>query len=176
MLPTAAPCRRRAGSALLAAAALLTACREAEDVPRTYTALDAPGRTVPAVPGGNADRGAAALTAYGCGACHVIPGVPGATGLVGPSLAGMGRRVYLAGLLPNDTDHLVRWIRHPQAVAPGTAMPDLGVSERDARDMAAYLFTLREISGAGTRRWRPGRDQGIKRSEFLNGLAFAIAP
>jgi len=80
---------------------------------------------------------------YGCGACHVIPGVTGATGMVGPPLDGWSRRVYIAGNLANTPENLVRWIRYPQAVEPGTAMPDLGVNEADARDIAAYLYSLR---------------------------------
>lgn len=85
-------------------------------------------------------RGARAMVDYGCGACHVIPGVTGARGTVGPPLAGFGDRAYVAGVLPNDPGGLVRWLIDPPAHAPRTAMPDLGVTEADARDMAAYLY------------------------------------
>jgi cytochrome c len=95
-----------------------------------------------AVPGANADRGRHALAAMGCAACHVIPGVQGADGKVGPPLAGIGSRIMIAGQVPNTPDNLVRWIRDPQAIEPGTAMPNLGVSEQTARDIAAYLYTL----------------------------------
>jgi cytochrome c1 len=37
-----------------------------------------------------------------------------------------------------------RWIQHPQQVAPGNGMPDLGISDIQARDISAYLYTLRE--------------------------------
>lgn len=104
-----------------------------------------PARFQPSdLPGAQPDRGARVMRhAYGCGACHVIPGVTGATGMVGPPLNGWSRRAYIAGNVANTPDNLVRWLQHPQAIEPGTAMPDLGVSEADARDMAAYLFSLR---------------------------------
>jgi cytochrome c len=92
--------------------------------------------------GGDVDRGRAALRKYGCSSCHTIPGVLGANGLVGPPLTSMGGRAYLAGALPNTPENLVRWIRHPQQIRPPNAMPDLGVTEQDGRDMAAYLYTL----------------------------------
>jgi cytochrome c1 len=60
-------------------------------------------------------------------ACHVIPGVPGARGMVGPPLTMFARRAYIAGQLPNEPDNLLRWLQDPQAVEPGTAMPNLGV-------------------------------------------------
>lgn len=104
-----------------------------------------PQRVTPAdLPGAQPERGARLMRApYGCGACHVIPGVTGATGMVGPPLDGWSRRVYIAGNLQNTPENLVHWIRQPQAVEPGTAMPDLGVTEADARDIAAYLYSLR---------------------------------
>jgi cytochrome c len=101
------------------------------------------GRNPPAeVPDGNPARGREAIQRYGCGTCHGIPGVRGADGTVGPPLDDFGRRSYIAGQLPNTGPNLQRWIMNPQAVEPGTAMPDLGVTSIDARDMAAYLFTL----------------------------------
>lgn len=96
-----------------------------------------------AVTGGDAGRGRLAIEAYGCGACHVIPGVPGARGLTGPPLNSFARHVYIAGELPNEPGMLVRWIRDPPSLAPQTAMPNLGVSEATARDIAAYLYELR---------------------------------
>lgn len=95
------------------------------------------------VPGGDANRARPAIQMYGCGSCHEIPGVAGAHGAVGPPLTGMGKRAYVAGKLPNDPANLVYWIQHPQAVWPGNAMPDLGVTDQDARDIAAYLYTLK---------------------------------
>jgi len=95
------------------------------------------------VPGGSAARGAQRIAQLGCSACHTIPGVPNADGNVGPPLTRFGSRIYIAGMLRNTPANLVRWIREPQAVVPGNAMPNMGVSEVDARDIAAYLYTLR---------------------------------
>ena len=100
------------------------------------------GTPVSAVPGGDAERGAAVLRAYGCSACHSIPGIPGADTFVGPPLENWAQRYYVAGSLPNTPENLIRWIQVPQEIEPGTAMPNLGVTEQDARDMAAYLYTL----------------------------------
>ena len=89
------------------------------------------------------DRGRTALQQYACAACHTIPGVTGAVARVGPPLGGIASRTILGGVLPNNTENMVRWIREPQRHSPLTAMPDLGVAERDARDITAYLETLR---------------------------------
>jgi putative membrane protein len=96
-----------------------------------------------AMTGGNPDRGAEALSTYGCVTCHTIPGVREARGLVGPPLTRIASRVYLAGRLPNTPDNIEKWIQHPQAVDEKTAMPDTGVTDADVRDIAAYLYTLR---------------------------------
>jgi cytochrome c1 len=93
--------------------------------------------------GGDPHAGEQALLRYGCGGCHTIPGVRRARGLVGPPLTAYGKRIYVAGTLYNSPDNLVRWIMDPQAIDPATAMPKVGVSEADARDIAAYLYTLR---------------------------------
>jgi cytochrome c len=107
-------------------------------------ACSTPGSALPAAESdlGDPDRGAALIGDYGCGSCHVIPGLQQADGLVGPPLTSFGRRSYIAGALPNNAENLQRWIRDPQGVEPGTAMPDLGVTTIDARDIAAYLLTL----------------------------------
>jgi mono/diheme cytochrome c family protein len=92
---------------------------------------------------GNAAHGKVALEQYACASCHIIPGVVAPPGRIGPTLAAMGDRSIVAGLLANAPEGMVAWIRHPQKVSPGTAMPDMDVSEQDARDMAAYLEALR---------------------------------
>lgn len=92
--------------------------------------------------GGDVERGSLAISRHGCGSCHTIGGVPGANALVGPELDGLVSRSYIGGVLPNTGANLVRWIQDPRAYAPKTAMPDLDVSERDALDIAAYLYTL----------------------------------
>ena len=93
--------------------------------------------------GGNAEHGKQLINAYGCGACHIVPGIQGARGLVGPPLLYFGQRTMIAGELPNTPDNLVRWIENPKAIEPKTAMPDLGLAADQANDIAAYLYTLR---------------------------------
>lgn len=95
-----------------------------------------------ALTGGDAHAGREKIREYGCDACHTIPGIPGADALVGPPLAGIGGRMYIAGILTNTPDHMVQWILDPPALDSATAMPSVGVTERDARDIAAYLYTL----------------------------------
>ena len=92
---------------------------------------------------GDADNGRLLLRQFGCGACHRISGVATAEGTIGPPLDGVARRVYLAGRLPNSPENMVRWIRSPQSIDPHTTMPDLQVTQAHARDMTAYLYTLR---------------------------------
>ena len=92
---------------------------------------------------GDPARGAELISHYGCGTCHEVPGVEGADGLVGPPLDHFSRRGYIAGELPNSATNLDRWIEDPQRIEPGTAMPYLGVSDRDARDITAYLYSLK---------------------------------
>lgn len=91
---------------------------------------------------GEPDRGRRLLAAYGCGACHVIPGVKDARGQVGPPLTRFAERHFIAGAVLNTPEELVAWIVNPQAIEPGTVMPNLGVTADEALDMAAYLFTL----------------------------------
>lgn len=92
--------------------------------------------------GGSPERGRLAFRRYGCGGCHKVTGEVMASGQVGPPLDEIGVRAYLAGRLENRPDNMIRWIRHPRGVDSETAMPELGVSARDARDIAAYLYTL----------------------------------
>ena len=95
------------------------------------------------VTSGDVGRGREALIRHGCGACHAIAGVPGARGRVAPSLTDVRERSYLAGRLPNTPGNMIRWIQNPQGFIPGTAMPNLGVTESEARDIAAYLYRHR---------------------------------
>jgi cytochrome c1 len=93
--------------------------------------------------GGNAAQGKLVIERYNCGSCHTIPGVRGARGLVAPPLFWFARRTYIGGEVPNTPDNLVRWVLSPQSIEPKTAMPALGLTEQQARDVAAYLYTLR---------------------------------
>ena len=91
---------------------------------------------------GNAGRGQRLLAQYQCGSCHAIPGVPAAQGNIAASLDAFGKRSYIAGRIPNNSEALVRWIVTPAALIPDTPMPSMGVSTSEARDMAAYLGAL----------------------------------
>jgi cytochrome c len=92
---------------------------------------------------GDPDRGRQLFDAYGCVACHAVQGVGTARGRVGPPLDGIANQRIIAGVLPNTQENLARWIIDPAAFAPNTAMPDVGVTEEHARDIAAWLHTLR---------------------------------
>ncbi len=92
---------------------------------------------------GNPQVGKKLIVSSGCGACHTVPGIYTARGLVGPPLYFYSRRTMIAGELPNTPDNLVRWLMNAPAIEPGTAMPDLGLSKQQARDITAYLYTLR---------------------------------
>jgi cytochrome c1 len=100
-------------------------------------------RLAAAVTGGAPGAGKVAIMRRACGACHIIPGVPGARGGVGPPLTGFARRTYIAGRLVNTPDNLTAWIFDPQAVDAATAMPPTGVGRAEARDICAYLYTLK---------------------------------
>jgi mono/diheme cytochrome c family protein len=96
------------------------------------------------VDGGDPARGLAlvATGSYGCAACHAIPGVRFPRGNVGPPLDGMAGRSLIAGQLPNKPGVLVSFLQNPPALAPQTGMPDVGLSVDQARDIAAFLYTL----------------------------------
>lgn len=116
--------------------------------PRDYRALMADAKPhrhepVPVRDRPDPERGKTAMQQYACVTCHKIPGVVGPDAPVGPPLDGMGTRTYIAGVLRNEPENMVRWLRSPQEVSPLSAMPDLEVGEQDARDIAAYLARLR---------------------------------
>ena len=91
--------------------------------------------------GGDPSRGEAMFIQYGCGSCHALKNVRTATGMVGPPLDGIALRMIIAGHLANNPTNMESWIRDPQHVSPGTAMPDLNVGAQDARDITAFLYT-----------------------------------
>jgi cytochrome c2 len=95
------------------------------------------------VEGGDVARGRRLVSDFGCAGCHTIPGIRGADGNVGPPLTRVGDRQIIAGVLRNEPANLIRWLRHPQSVVPGNAMPEMGIGEQEARDIAAFLYTLR---------------------------------
>ena len=94
-----------------------------------------------ALTGGSAHRGRQAFVNIGCGGCHTVDGVPQAHGLVGPPLDGIAIRAIIAGKLANNPSNLEHWISSPQSVVPGNAMPDMPMTDRDSRDIAAFLYT-----------------------------------
>jgi cytochrome c len=102
-------------------------------------------RTNRAVAGGDPALGREALHSYGCTSCHAIPGertVGGLNSYVGPPLDSFSTRRFIAGSLANTDENLISWITNPQAIRPGSAMPDLGVSEAEARHITAFLYSL----------------------------------
>jgi cytochrome c len=93
--------------------------------------------------GGDPRRGQAAFRQHGCPSCHKIPGVPGAYGLIGPLLGDIASRVYIAGVLPNTPANLISWIQMPSALDERTPLPNMGITESQARDLAGYPYTLK---------------------------------
>ena len=93
--------------------------------------------------GGNPRNGRQLIQHFGCGSCHTIAGVPGASATVAPSLEKLKSRQFLAGRLSNTPENLQRWIRDPRSIDPRTAMPAVGLDEAAARDVAAYLYVAR---------------------------------
>lgn len=100
-------------------------------------------RVARALTGGDPARGHQLLSQYGCVSCHTIPGVLDANANVGPPLTRVAMRTYLAGRIQNTPENMMQWIRNPKSVDEKTAMPVTGVTERDGRDIVAYLYTLR---------------------------------
>ena len=108
-----------------------------------FLLLSSCGEAGPPALGGNPENGKLLLRQFACGSCHSIPGVANASGRVGPPLEGVAKRVYLGGVLPNTPENMASFIREPHKADPRTAMPAMGVSEAHARDMVAYLYTLK---------------------------------
>ncbi|MFN3619023.1 c-type cytochrome [Sphingorhabdus sp.] len=96
------------------------------------------------MPNASAERGYNVIESAGCGSCHTIPGLDWPKGKVGPDLAGLAERALIAGRLPNQPDILAAYIRNAPALVPGSGMPAMPVSKREARDIAAYLYEAEE--------------------------------
>jgi cytochrome c2 len=114
----------------------------AMSVAAALAGCDSGARTATVMTGGDAERGRAVIRTYGCHTCHTIPGVTGADATVGPPLGQLAARSFVAGR-SNSPSNLIEWIRHPQHQRPASPMPEMNVTEHDARDIAAYLYTLR---------------------------------
>jgi cytochrome c2 len=102
---------------------------------------DQSSSTAIAMTRGDIARAPELIRRYGCAGCHTIPGIPGGDGKVGGPLKDIRQRVYVGGVVTNSPDNLVRWIVSPQTFSPRTAMPATGISEAEARDVAAYLYS-----------------------------------
>nr|WP_085985169.1 cytochrome C [Microvirga lotononidis] len=109
---------------------------------RVKSDRDARARAI-ALTGGDPDLGLRLAQRYGCVGCHIVPGIPGAQGRVGPTLQAYAARVYVGGVVPNSPDNLIRWIENPRSIDPQSAMPVTGISRDEARHVATYLYTLR---------------------------------
>src|SRR3954449_2383209 len=105
--------------------------------------FDAKSEGGPANFSGDPKRGAVLIRQYGCGGCHFIPGIVDATGNVGPPLLHVGTRTYIAGFFSNSPESMAQWIQDPQKALPGNAMPRMGVTPQDSRDITAFLYTLK---------------------------------
>jgi mono/diheme cytochrome c family protein len=93
--------------------------------------------------GGQIARAVPLMLANGCAGCHTIAGVPGAQGMVGPALdSSLPQKVYIAGTIQNTPTNMIAWLRRSRDIQPRTAMPSTGITEQDARDIAAYLYAL----------------------------------
>jgi cytochrome c2 len=125
-----ATCSRRRLVSLLGGMLLVGGCGEHAGAPHWNT-------------GGDPRHGAIIITRESCGACHAIPTIQQADGQVGPPLTHFAERTVIAGVLPNTPANLERWIQYPQAITPGNAMPNSGLDDAQARDVAAYLYTLK---------------------------------
>ena len=108
--------------------------------PRAFNAMQQQHETARLMTQGDASKAPASLRRFGCSGCHEIPGISGADGKVGGSLSDLRKRVYIGGVLNNTSDNLIQWIVSPPKFSPRTAMPVTGISEAEARDVAAYLY------------------------------------
>ncbi len=124
---------------ILAAAMLLTGIAAAG----CNSGRDGAAATARNLTGGDPDRGKSAIGKYGCGGCHTIPGIEGANATVGPPLNNIATRQVLGGHLSNTPENMKLWIQKPQQVDPKNVMPDMGVTDQDAKDIVAYLYTLK---------------------------------
>jgi cytochrome c1 len=93
-----------------------------------------------ALTGGDPEKAMPAIIRYGCAACHDIPGARMPGGRAAPPLADVTQRIYLGGAVNNTPENLVRWIANPKQFDPRSGMPVTGISDAEARNVAAYLY------------------------------------
>ena len=123
---------KRVAVLLLLVVLLLGACSKREEKAQ-----------IVAQTGGNIDHGRQLVQQYGCTSCHDIPNVSGPRGMVGPPLTGFASRQIIAGKFPNTTENLTKYLQNPQLADPANAMPNLGLTPDQTRDIAAFLYTLK---------------------------------
>jgi mono/diheme cytochrome c family protein len=143
-------------AAMLSVLAALTACSDSQEQ-----------LAASKIDGGEPEQGLALIQSYGCGTCHVIGGVRGARGRVGPELKEYAQQNLLAGFLPNTPQNLIAWLVDPVALKPGTGMPAQGVTETEARHIASYLYTL---GGGEARVYPPDPPLPLRHEERAVGL------
>jgi cytochrome c len=108
-----------------------------------YSKHQALEKEVAQLTSGDPERGRDLAQSRGCVGCHDIPGTRGPRGNVGPPLAGIATRVYVGGVLLNTPDNLRQWLLDPPRIDPRSAMPNVGLTDQEARDLSAFLYTLR---------------------------------
>jgi cytochrome c2 len=118
---------------LACAAVLLTGCHRRNEAYRQAQLITQ----------GDPDQGKELIGHYGCAGCHVIPGIDGATSTTGPSLAGVADRKLIAGQFENQPETMMKWLRNPKLYDPHSGMSNMGITEKESRDIAAYLYTLK---------------------------------
>ena len=131
--------------------------------------------------GGDVAHGRAIIREQGCASCHTIPGIRGAQANVGPSLEKIGGRTYIAGVLENNPENMVRWLENPPGVDDKTAMPNLGLSQQDARDVATYLYILKQaiphiIFKKFSRGFTPMTRIKSRKTKLFNKICFVSYP
>lgn len=108
---------------------LVVGCADKREQPRALT-------------GAEAIAGKAVIERVGCAACHRIPRVAWPQGTVGGSLDGFADRSMIAGRFPNQPETLTVWVRSAPSMSASTGMPAMPITSEEARDVAAYLYTL----------------------------------
>jgi len=76
-----------------------------------------------------------------CASCHLVEGTA-AQGTIGPELTNFANEDQIADVVENNEENLRAWLADPPAVKPGTAMPNLGLTEAQIEALVAYLYTL----------------------------------
>lgn len=139
--PLPAPRLHVSRRAIAVGFALCAAIAVAAFAGRWYRKIEDKRQAAIALTGGNPDHGPGLMLRYGCGGCHFVQGIAGARGQVGPNLSDVARRIYIGGVTTNSPENLIRWIVNPREFDPKTAMPITGISEHEARDVAAFLYS-----------------------------------